>query len=462
MKQLFLNPSIFLILLLLTVISLMIILNSKLDQKLRGLLETPGVIFVFLNMFSLIFPPFSFSDPQRFTLYNLSLTGLAISTSVCCLPFLILRNTCFKNFNPIENVLLTLRRPDFTALLLLIMLSSFWSETPLLTLRSGLVPIGMTVLAIQISHRYTWQQLDMFLRWTLALVAICSTFVALFLPSLRPFGDPWGGVLANAKLLGALMAFNAVLWLMQVIQQRQLVTPSSWIVVFSLILLIVSNAKGALVGGVILLYVAVVLLLLNRLKFKQSVAVAVFSALFSIVLVLSIETGVDYLFQLLGKDPTLTGRTNIWEQIVDDIKNHPLGHGYNGFWQSWRGNDDPALSIQFGSIDVYQGNRPYHAHNGFLDVGLQLGYIGLILFLICFLITAARAIWLAQFSNGYEAVFPLLILTYLVVANLSESERLGLIGPNHSWFLYSLVVSKLDFAIRSRSNHQKILISSAT
>ena len=37
--------------------------------------------------------------------------------------------------------------------------------------------------------------------------------------------------------------------------------------------------------------------------------------------------------EMLGKDPTLTGRTEIWPYVIDNIYQRPLfGWGYFGFW----------------------------------------------------------------------------------------------------------------------------------
>src|SRR5262249_44402150 len=61
------------------------------------------------------------------------------------------------------------------------------------------------------------------------------------------------------------------------------------------------------------------------------------------------------LLEMLGRDRTFTGRTDIWSLIVPIACGNPfLGLGYGGFWI------DPPLREPF--------NRLTHSHNGYLEV----------------------------------------------------------------------------------------------
>src|SRR5207302_5013109 len=75
----------------------------------------------------------------------------------------------------------------------------------------------------------------------------------------------------------------------------------------------------------------------------------------------------------LGRDVTLTGRTGLWPLAVDAIAERWwFGHGYGAFWLGWDGE----------SASIWRGLswRPAHAHNGILDLGLELGVAGIGLF----------------------------------------------------------------------------------
>lgn len=71
--------------------------------------------------------------------------------------------------------------------------------------------------------------------------------------------------------------------------------------------------------------------------------------------------------EALGKDPTLTNRTVIWDLLYQIGMMHPwLGVGYGSFWLS-----------PFGQIFVDRWGMIGHAHNGYLDFWLALGLVGL-------------------------------------------------------------------------------------
>jgi O-antigen ligase len=76
------------------------------------------------------------------------------------------------------------------------------------------------------------------------------------------------------------------------------------------------------------------------------------------------------LVEAVGRDSTLTGRTAIWDLVLSMTVNPWLGAGYESFWlgprldKIWRNN---------------WGERPNQAHNGYLEVYLDLGWVGLAL-----------------------------------------------------------------------------------
>jgi O-antigen ligase len=92
--------------------------------------------------------------------------------------------------------------------------------------------------------------------------------------------------------------------------------------------------------------------------------------------------------ELLGffdRDPTLSARTLIWNYvIVSKIPAHPyLGYGKGTFWSS---------DILTSGFESAANHIPSHAHNGFLDLILEVGLIGFSIFLIVWSIAYIRAI----------------------------------------------------------------------
>jgi O-antigen ligase len=86
------------------------------------------------------------------------------------------------------------------------------------------------------------------------------------------------------------------------------------------------------------------------------------------------------LLQGLGKDSTLTGRTDTWPIILSIPNNSLVGAGYESFWIG------PRLQKLW---DLIPGFRINEAHNGYIEVFLNLGWIG-VFFLGLLLLTGYR------------------------------------------------------------------------
>ncbi len=114
-------------------------------------------------------------------------------------------------------------------------------------------------------------------------------------------------------------------------------------------------------------------------------------------------------------DPTLTQRTDIWAFAVKMIEQRPwLGYGYEVFW----GASVESPSVREGPGFVAQ--MP-HAHNGYIDIVLQTGFIGLAIFAALLLTILHLAGRIAGRSLGL-ASFLLSIILYCILSNCLETS----------------------------------------
>ena len=91
-------------------------------------------------------------------------------------------------------------------------------------------------------------------------------------------------------------------------------------------------------------------------------------ALSFVVLQMSFNV-MDVLIASTGRDATLTGRTEIWSEVLGMGTNPIIGAGFESFWLGDR------LQMMW---DKYYF-KPNQAHNGYIEVYLNLGWIGLCL-----------------------------------------------------------------------------------
>jgi exopolysaccharide production protein ExoQ len=75
------------------------------------------------------------------------------------------------------------------------------------------------------------------------------------------------------------------------------------------------------------------------------------------------------ILQSMGRDSTLTGRTEIWRNLLDVPVNPVLGTGFESFWQGER----------LQRLWAIPGMHINEAHNGYLEIYLNLGWIGVAL-----------------------------------------------------------------------------------
>ena len=118
----------------------------------------------------------------------------------------------------------------------------------------------------------------------------------------------------------------------------------------------------------------------------------------------------DTLLAFLGKDPTLTQRTEMWSELLKFDINPILGAGYDSFWQGER------LEV------LWERHwwKPNEAHNGYLETYLNLGLVGLSL-LAGWMVTIYRKCRLDLFRDVEIGLFGLGTLTMALLYNWTEA-----------------------------------------
>lgn len=131
----------------------------------------------------------------------------------------------------------------------------------------------------------------------------------------------------------------------------------------------------------------------------------------------------DDLVAVLGRDATFSGRTDIWRLVLDAAWERPLlGFGYNAATADFM---RPLLVGWVGSAAV-------DAYNGYLDVLLGTGIVGLVSLLFCISSVIIRGFSRVKTSAGPEmdcfmllVSFPIssLFYSFFEVAGMGGSER---------------------------------------
>ena len=309
--------------------------------------------------------------------------------------------------------------------------SVLWSTLPDITLRRSVALVGTELFGIYVATRYSLDEQLRLLAWTLGIAAILSLVVTIAIPSYGiEFSGAWRGIYAQKNILARLMVLSAMVFLLLALKGKR----HRWIpwAMFgiSVLLMLLSASKAALVNFLTLLLLLVLYRAL-RLRYTSAIPVSIFAILTIGGLVNLISSNSDLLLKSLGKDPTLTGRTELWDAVSVMIWKRPiLGYGYGGFWTN--GENGPAAYV-WDAVNW----KPVHAHNGILTLCLDLGLLGVSVFALGYLRNIIRSVSWIRLTKTPEGFWPLIYMSFMFMYNQAESSILY--QNDIFWIIYTAV-----------------------
>ena len=151
------------------------------------------------------------------------------------------------------------------------------------------------------------------------------------------------------------------------------------------------------------------------------------------------------LLAVVGRDATFTGRTDIWRIVLDAIGQKPLlGFGY------YAATVDFMRPLLVGAI----GQAAVDAHNGYLDVMLGTGIVGLVLLLFC--ISSVIVIGIGRVkTSAPERDFFMLLLSFPILGLLSSFFEVAAMSGVQDMLgaLIFLSLTAVPLYLRLRSQH---------
>ena len=341
----------------------------------------------------------------------------------------------FKNQFVESLSFLLLRNPGFSLYCLLPITSTLWSLVPEITLKAGIAFTGFTIFSFYVSARYEWGELSALLRWGYTLLGIVSV---LRYPKI---GAEFAGITGHKNAFGSLMVVSTALWYLHYSQGAK-TQKERWIalgfMLFSFYLVRATSSGGSLVNSLMLVVVVSSLSFLSRLKFQWAFTCIVgFTVLGIITSVYIIDNLESIVVGGLGKDLTLTGRTEFWPQLIAAANQRPwFGYGFDSFFQQDEiGEQTPAYFIYTAN-----GFQPKTAHNGAISVLLSFGYPGLVLILSSLFTNLILAVRQLSRSPLSQSGVPIIYLVFIILNNITEGS-LGEMGD--AWLGYVLLTVRL-------------------
>ncbi len=320
--------------------------------------------------------------------------------------------------------------------------SLLWSDYPDVAFKRWTKALGdLVMVLIVLSDPEPLAALKRLLaRTTYVLIPLSILFIKYY-PGLGRGYGVWGGevgyqgVTTNKNTLGAICLFFGLgaMWrFLTTYRDRKCEGRTRKLIALGVILSMVfwlfsivnsMTSLNCFLMATILLFSANSRAVIRRPVMVHLLLVAMLAVSAS-VLFLGMSPGV---LKTMGRNPTLTDRTEVWGVLLGLVRNPLLGTGFESFWLG------PRLEKMW---TIYWWH-PNEAHNGYLEIFLNLGWMGVVLLAVVIATGYLRVfrMWRRNVSVGS------LLLAYFfigVVYNFTEAAFFRIMAPAWIFFLFAI------------------------
>lgn len=313
-----------------------------------------------------------------------------------------------------------------TAFVLFALLSALWSEFPLVAAKRWIRDLGnYLVVLVVLTDRRPQEAVAILLRRLCFVLISLSVVLIKYYPGIGVGWDNWTGVpgycgVTTSKYILALICMVSGIYCFwdsarrwpdrKGIRTRRALLVNAAFIVMTLWVLNLANGRTCqvcmVVGWLVILAARSVIVT----RYPASLTVLLPAA---VCVALLLAFGLDFRAQVasaVGRDPTLTDRTELWSYLLGMKTNPILGAGYETFWLGHR------LSELWANFRF----RPNQAHNGYLEIYLNLGVVGLAIVLI-YMVGSYRTICRQFTSAGSLTALRLALWTVLPICSVTTA-----------------------------------------
>ena len=243
--------------------------------------------------------------------------------------------------------------------------------------------------------------------------------------------NQWQGLATSKNGLGEYSLISTVIWIYTLSKDKSKKSQlfSLFMLMVSLFLLFGSNSLTSISAFLFLIFVWFLFAvdkIFKPLGIRRMITILslIFAGSLTVLAFLYAREIIASIFALAGKNLTLTGRTDLWADIMVEVKKHLLiGCGYKGFWIT----DSPKI------LKVYETYiwLPRSSHNGYLDILNELGLIGLFSFI------AIIINYFVTLGKYKEKTFWMWFIVLALIENFTESALFTAGGLMTFMFLFA-------------------------
>lgn len=336
-------------------------------------------------------------------------------------------------------------------------ISIFWSDFYFVSLRRWIKEIGMFLsILIVLTEDDPVGSVKVLVKRFSYITITASVILIIFFPGIGVSGTfgsglNYSGVSYNKNGLGRICLFSGLFIFYNLVSMRRtdrLVKDNKqfanqetyWIqyLFFAVIIYLLGILQSATsLGGFtigILIYLAFGTGMVRR-NIKHMGTFVAITLISGVVLQYTFDI-VGMFVTHLGRDMTFTGRTILWKDLLTIQPDSWIGAGYNSFWLGDR--LERMWELHYGVNE---------SHNGYLNIYLELGLIGLSL-LGAVLYIVYRNIRKELFNNFDYGRFKMAMFIVILLYNITE-DTFGKL--NLMW--YALLLFGVDISRKSQTRY---------
>jgi len=344
-----------------------------------------------------------------------------------------------------------------TAYLLFALVSVLWSDFPFPAFRKWFRDLGNYVMVlVVISDSLPLEALSTLLRRLGYLLIPLSVVLIKYFPDYGRQYDQWVGEVSycgattSKNMLGILCLVCGIYYFWDTVvrwphrkdkSQKRVIFVNALLTYLTWWLLITCNSATSMTC-MIIAYLVVLAAQSKAIQRKPKILIVAIPVILLTYMLLFFGLGLSETFAGAVGRTSLSGRLEIWQLVLSQHSNPLLGTGYESFWVG------PRLQRIWST--GWAGLN--EAHNGYLEVYLNLGFAGLFLILL-FMAAVYRNTCkkLRPFSS--MGSFALAIWTAFAFHNTTEADfRTGLM-----WFVFVLAALTVSGVGREKDSEEAVL-----
>ena len=297
--------------------------------------------------------------------------------------------------------------------------TALWSFDPAITVRRSVALIGSVILGAYMGLRFGLR--------TILHILVCVTWIVLISSVIIAYLWPADGLDFEGRLRGVFAHKNGVSGFASigilVITARlidwdytSLSGPAADAILICICCVCMWWAQSA--GAVPFLALSLPLLPLTRfLRAADSgflSIIPIMACVLTAALALALGN-IEYILSLLGKSTDMSGRSQVWDYAFRMFLERPwLGYGFGTFWE---GPNSPGAAFwNISNLGVP------HSHNGYLQLALDAGVIGVALFGFALAGLVFKLTWLIRYGNDPIINWFVAFLALFLVGNVIENS----------------------------------------